>query len=232
MKDRKPHIYKTNNENFDQFAADFLYKTLKKIEKNIVGKINIALSGGTTPLPVLEKLKQQKIDWVRYNFFMVDERCVSIEAESSNFGNINKIFFKDIPAISFSMVSQDASFKESVEIYKANINEHVTKTGRDFAQFDLILLGMGDDGHAASLFPETEALFEEVETVIINNVPQLNTERITLTYPVILNASEIIVMVKGKSKENIIKEIYSGSNTAFPMEKIARGHSNLKWLLA
>jgi len=232
MKNKSAQIYKAGKVNFDEFAAAFLYKTLKRIETVVDGKINIALSGGTTPLPVLEKLKQQQINWERYNFFMVDERCVSIENEASNFGNINKIFFKDIPSKYFSMVLKDTSFTESVENYKATIKGQITKRVGSFAQFDLILLGMGDDGHTASLFPETKGLLEENETVIINKIPQLNAERITLTYPVILNSSEIIVMVKGKSKENIIEEIYSGNLKRYPIGKIAKEHSNIKWLIA
>jgi len=232
MKNKSGQIHKSGKVNFDEFAAAFLYKTLKRIETVVDGKINIALSGGTTPLPVLEKLKQQQINWERYNFFMVDERCVSIENESSNFGNINKIFFKDISSKSFSMILKDTSFTESVGSYKVTIKEQITKRVGSFAQFDLILLGMGDDGHTASLFPDTEGLSEENEIVIINKVPQLNAERITLTYPVILNASEIIVMVKGKSKEKIIDDIYSGKSVGYPMGKIAREHSNIKWLIA
>lgn len=232
MKNNPSKIYKVDKLNFDDFAADFLYKTLKKIENNVDGKINIALSGGTTPLPVLEILKLQKINWQRYNFFMVDERCVSIEAGSSNFGNIYKVFFRYISSKYFSMVEKNSSFTESVEIYKTNINKHVIKKSGAFAQFDLILLGMGDDGHTASLFPETEGLSEENEMVIINKIPQLNVDRITLTYPAILSASEIVVVAKGKSKEKIIEEIYAGTLKGYPMEKIARVHSNIKWLIA
>jgi 6-phosphogluconolactonase len=232
MKNKEPQIYKVDKVNFNDFAADFLYRTLKKIETAVEVKINIALSGGNTPLPILLKLKHKQLNLKRYNFFMVDERCVSITNDLSNFGNINDLFFKDIPSKYFSMVLRGVSFTESVENYKANINKHLTKRSGSFAQFDLILLGMGEDGHTASLFPETEGLMEENEIVIINKVPQLNTERITLTYPIILNASEIIVMVKGKSKESIIQEIYSGTCKGYPIAKIAREHSNIKWLIA
>jgi 6-phosphogluconolactonase len=232
MKNKEPQIYKVDKVNFNDFAADFLYRTLKKIETAVEVKINIALSGGNTPLPILLKLKHKQLNWKRYNFFMVDERCVSITNDLSNFGNINDLFFKDIPSKYFSMVLRGVSFTESVENYKANINKHLTKRSGSFAQFDLSLLGMGEDGHTASLFPETEGLMEENEIVIINKVPQLNTERITLTYPIILNASEIIVMVKGKSKESIIQEIYSGTCKGYPIAKIAREHSNIKWLIA
>ena len=71
----------------------------------------------------------------------------------------------------------------------------------NFPVFDLILLGIGDDGHTASLFPDTKGLNESKKVVIKNSVPQLNTERITLTFPVILNASKIIILAKGAAKE-------------------------------
>ena len=232
MKNKSAQIFKSTKENYADFASDFLHQTLKRIETVVDGKINIALSGGTTPLPVLEKLKLQRINWERYNFFMVDERCVPVNSELSNFGNINKIFFKFIPSKYFSMVQNDTSFIDSVTNYKMIIKEQVSKIVGSCPQFDLILLGMGDDGHTASLFPQTDGLFEENEIVIINKVSQLNTERITLTYPIILNASEIIVMVKGKKKAKMIERIYSNKNTRYPIGKIVREHYNLKWLIS
>lgn len=232
MKDKAAALYKTEVENFNEFATHFLYDKFKELEKTVQGEISIALSGGTTPLPILEKLKNENIDWRRFHFFMVDERCVPVTDDSSNFGNISKVFFKDIPSKAFSMVSEDeSSFVESVSFYKTEIQKHV-RCYVGVPQFDLILLGMGNDGHTASLFPETKGLLEETETVIINDVPQLNTQRITLTYPVLLNASEIIVIVKGKSKEDIITQLYADQGTIYPIDKIVKQHSNLKWLIA
>lgn len=231
MKNSKAEIYKKEEVNFNEFATDFLYTSLKQIENASGANINVALSGGNTPLPILESLKRKPLSWNRYNFFMVDERCVPVESDLSNFGNISKVFFNEISSKKFSMVIEGMSFSESIEIYESEIISHVKKINRSFPQFDLILLGMGDDGHTASLFPETEGLCEENKIVIINKIPQLNTKRITLTYPVIMNADQIIVIVKGKNKENIITEIYSGISKDYPIERIINQHTNLKWLI-
>ena len=231
MKRKQSEIHIYNEFNFEESISIFLFEQLKQIEIKSVGKINIALSGGNTPLPILEVLKKQKLDWQRYNFFMVDERCVPIDDSSSNFGNIAKVLFNHISSSNFSMVQKGFSYNESMTNYKRHLIENVPFNENGIPKFDLILLGMGDDGHTASLFPETEALLEENEIVIINKIPQLNTERITITYPVILNANEIIVIVKGNSKEKIIDELYSGNSKYYPMLKVVKSHPNLKWLI-
>ena len=97
--------------------------------------------------------------------------------------------------------------------------------------FDLILLGIGDDGHTASLFPETKGLYESEKGVIKNNVPQLNTERITLTYPVILNASKIIILAKGSIKNEILKEIKVGNGDHYPIAKIINSNVDTTCIL-
>jgi 6-phosphogluconolactonase len=229
---REPNIiFKERSINYNYFAGEFLLKTLIKFQKESKGKISVALSGGSTPLPILEILMTKKLDWERFNFFMVDERCVSLENSSSNYGNIYKIFFNKIQSNNYSMVQEGLSFNESIKKYKKDIIENVAIGENGFPKFDLILLGMGDDGHTASLFPNTNALIEKNEVAVINKVPQLKTERITLTYPTILNAIEIIVMVKGENKEEIISELYSSSSKKYPMLKIVEEHSNLKWLI-
>ena len=190
MKSNIPEIYRDNKFDFHEFASNILFEKLKKIETQSNQKINIALSGGNTPLPILEILKNKKLNWERFNFFMVDERSVPLESPLSNFGNIEKIFFQYITSSKFSMVQTGVSYDKSINDYKDSIVENVPIKENGFPEFDLILLGMGDDGHIASLFPGTKALIEEKEIVVLNNVPQLDTDRITISYPVILNAKE------------------------------------------
>jgi len=91
MKNKGPEIYKEKEVNYNEFAVAFLYNRLKELETNTEGKINIALSGGITPLPILKTLKDKEIKWERYNFFLVDERCVPLDSDLSNFGNIYKV---------------------------------------------------------------------------------------------------------------------------------------------
>ena len=178
--------------------------------------INIALSGGSTPLPIYEKLRTFNLKWKKIKFFMVDERCVSNTNPESNYGNIKKIFFDFIPSLNFPIINSELSYYESAAKYETLIRKHVNTVDK-FPQFDLIILGMGLDGHTASLFPETKALTEKKKLVVLNNVPQLNTNRITMTYPLILNSKKIILLIKGEKKRNVLKDELMDD---FPISKI------------
>jgi 6-phosphogluconolactonase len=218
-------------QNFNTFAADFLFNRFCELERNKKQNINVALSGGSTPLPILQLLKDYPLQWERYNFFLVDERCVPVTSSDSNLGNISKIFFDFISSTKFSMIRENYSSEESVQLYREQILQYVDVDKQGFSQFDLILLGMGDDGHTASLFPSTNALKIEHESIVLNVVPQLNTERITMTYPIILNAKEVILLFKGENKQKILQEIISGSNNAYPISRIINDHPCLTCLI-
>ena len=204
---------------FDSFSAEFLYNTLKKLTEN-KKNISIALSGGSTPLPILGILKEYKLNWEYFNFFMVDERNVSISSPSSNYGNIKRVFFNNINSSSHSMINDKYTIEECAINYKKLLRTIIPLGENGLPIFDLILLGIGDDGHTASLFPDTKGLNEGKKGVIKNSVPQLNTERITLTYPVILNASKIIILAKGIAKDKILKEIKMGKGDHYPITQI------------
>jgi 6-phosphogluconolactonase len=215
---------------FDSFSAEFLYNTLNILSKN-KKNISIALSGGSTPLSILSILKEYKLNWEYFNFFMVDERNVSISSSSSNYGNIEKVFFRYVNSASHSMINDNYSIEECVINYEKLLCSKIPSLENSFLIFDLILLGIGDDGHTASLFPDTKGLNESKKVVIKNSVPQLNTERITLTYPVILNASKIIILVKGAAKDKILKEIKMGKGDHYPIARIINSNVDTTCIL-
>ena len=215
---------------FDSFSAEFLYNTLKTLSEN-KKNISIALSGGSTPLPILSILKEYKLNWEYFNFFMVDERNVSISSSSSNYGNIEKVFFRDVNSSSHSMINDNSSIEECAINYEKLLCLKIPLGEINLPIFDLILLGIGDDGHTASLFPDTKGLNESKKVVIKNSVPQLNTERITLTYPVILNASKIIILAKGVAKDEILKEIKMGKGDHYPITKIINSNVDTTCIL-
>ena len=232
MKNKIPNLLKINQLEFNERVSEFLFVKFGNLERSIKDKrINVALSGGNTPLPILRLLKNKKLNWERFNFFMVDERCVSIRNSASNFGNIKKVFFNNLSSSFFSVIQNNLSLTQSINYYKEMMLNNINITEEGLPQFDLILLGMGDDGHTASLFPGTIGLKENKEWVILNKIPQLQKDRITLTYPVLLNAKDIVVIVKGDSKKKIIKELYSNSTTKYPMQKIVDEFENLNWLI-
>ena len=182
-------------------------------------------------LPILSILKEYKLNWEYFNFFMVDERNVSISSSSSNYGNIEKVFFRDVNSSSHSMINDNYSIEECAINYEKLLCSKIPLGENSLPIFDLILLGIGDDGHTASLFPDTKGLNESKKVVIKNSVPQLNTERITLTYPVILNASKIIILAKGAAKDEILKEIKMGKGDHYPIARIINSNVDTTCIL-
>ena len=224
-------IYKPTLEDFNTFSANLLSDTIKKTLDKSSNEIFIALSGGNTPISILKILKYKNIDWKRISFYMVDERCVLPNDISCNFNNIKKVFFNNISSKYFSMIEEGVSFEKASKNYQLLLDKNLPKSKLGVPVFDLILLGMGNDGHTASLFPETNALKEQFNFVVLNDVPQLKTQRITLSYPVLLASKEIIVLFKGEKKEQIVEEIYSNNGISYPIDKIVKEHSNFKWII-
>jgi 6-phosphogluconolactonase len=214
---------KNNLQNIKTFKPDEFVVESSKILKTIINDllledntINIALSGGSSPLPIYEALSTQNLDWNRINFYLVDERCVSTKSEQSNFYNISKSLFNSIPSNYFSMVENDLTYKQAAINYEKLIKKNVRIVNK-LPQFDLILLGMGIDGHTASLFPNTEALNNNQDLVVLNPVPQLRTERITMTFPLILNAKKIVLIANGEEKKMVLNNLF---NNNYPISKI------------
>lgn len=223
-------IYKKSNSEFNNFTADFLLNKLTELQ-NKKEKNNIALSGGNTPLPILDILKNHSVQWNKFNFFIVDERCVNLNDPSSNFGNIKKVFFDHIPSNNYSILQDNLSIKESLDQYIEIINNKLRLDETGIPIFDLIILGMGEDGHIASLFPETKALDEKKKIVVENFVPKLKSSRLTMTFPILENALEIIVFIKGRAKEQIFNQLYSEKSKNYPILKLVKAKVKIIWII-
>ena len=227
MKNRDKNIFTTNLQDFNVFSANFIKDRLEAIvNKN---KINIALSGGSTPLPILNILKGFNLNWDNINFFLVDERIVNVNSNESNYKNINEIFYKYISSKSYPIIQENFTLDEMVLAYNKHICKNVNFIKPNLPKFDMIILGMGDDGHTASLFPNTEALNERDEYVVKNYIPQMNSHRITLTFPTLLACEEIIILIKGKEKIKIFEEIILGKGKKYPVSKLMS--SKLNWVI-
>lgn len=220
----------SKEQNYSIAAADYLEKTISAISKT-KEKVFIALSGGSTPLPILEEIRKRELNWEQFYFFMVDERTVPINDPDSNFGAISKVFMDHISSKSYSMVQENMTNEGSIFNYLAIMKDLMPHNEAGFPVFDLMLLGMGDDGHTASLFPGTLALDENEKVVVENYVPQLNTSRITLTYPTILSAKELVVLIKGEAKRQIYEDIVAKTGASYPIQKIAFERNDLKWII-
>lgn len=220
----------SKEQDYNVVAADYIEQLIATLTIS-KEKVFIALSGGSTPLPILEELSKRALAWDQLFFFMVDERIVPLNDSRSNFGAISKVFLDRITSKSFSMVQEVMSTHETINAYESTMRDLMELNAEGFPVFDLILLGMGDDGHTASLFPRTLALKENSRWVVENKVPQLNTRRITLTYPTILSAKKIVVLIKGETKKKIYEEIVSNTETLYPMQKVMLEREDIDWIL-
>ena len=220
----------SKEQDYNVVAADYIEQLIATLTIS-KEKVFIALSGGSTPLPILEELSKRALAWDQLFFFMVDERIVPLNDSRSNFGAISKVFFDGITSKSFSMIQERMSTHETINAYESTMRDLMELNAEGFPVFDLILLGMGDDGHTASLFPRTLALKENTRWVVENKVPQLNTRRITLTYPTILSAKKIVVLIKGETKKKIYEEIVSNTETLYPMQKVMFEREDIDWIL-
>lgn len=194
-----------NIEEISQKVADIIEK--QAAEKEI---LTLAVSGGSTPETLFSLLATRPIDWKKVHIFWVDERFVPAESEFSNYGNAYKIWLSkiNIPEQNIHRIkTKKASAAEAALDYEKELSDFFNAL---LPRFDIILLGMGDDGHTASLFPDSAALEEKKRAVI--NVPPPTTakpavERITLSFPAINNSVRKIFMISGEKKKAMALDI-------------------------
>lgn len=214
-------IMANNKTNFVKLVGDRLVEDLNRLAIKQT-EINIAISGGSTPIDIFKYLLEIDFkNWSKVRFYWVDERFVSPEDKDNNATNALKIL-QELSECSFYKID---TLKESAELsakYYAEFLNNTLPIKNKFPYFDLILLGMGDDGHTASLFPNTGVLNESKRSVASVFVEKLNSYRITLTYSTILNAGKRYVLFGGEKKQKIFSEIKSNviSSNQYPIKKI------------
>ena len=195
---------------------------------------SLALSGGSTPEPVYRRLTEEPyrsaIEWPKVRIYFGDERCVPPDSDQSNYHMAQGAMLTRVP------ISPQNVFRMRGEI---DPNQAAIEYGRLLKErfedggLDLVLLGMGDDGHTASLFPETEALNETKHRCVANFVPKLNTWRITLTAPFINKSDAVMFMVSGAGKSQRVAEVLEGplDPRRLPSQMIHPVNGRLTWLL-
>jgi 6-phosphogluconolactonase len=205
----------------------------------------IALSGGSTPRPLYERLAEdQDIDWRKWHLFWGDERSVPPTDPQSNYQMVREALLDRLLTPPGLVVRMGGELPpdEAALRYEQSVRELVPSFRVDVEngmplpfvpRFDMIVLGMGDDGHTASLFPHTQALGERERLVVANRVPQLNTTRITFTYPLINAARRILVLVSGEKKAAALHEVLSGpmDPQQWPIQAISPLKGQLIWLV-
>ncbi|HZY42412.1 MAG TPA: 6-phosphogluconolactonase [Anaerolineae bacterium] len=220
-------------------------------------RFTVALSGGSTPHALYEILARddQSFAWDKVHFFWGDERCVPPDHAESNFGLAHRVLLTKVNVLEQNVHRihgeenpQQAAIGYEHELRKVfgeqlKPNEPQSRSvaaramssgGIDlFPRFDLILLGLGADGHTASLFPQTSAIHEQRRWVIANHVEQLHTDRITLTPPVINRAQQIIFLIAGSDKAPALRSVLQGQRdpNQYPAQIVKPVSNGLTWLV-
>ena len=217
-------------------AAAALFARLARDAAEARGRFAVALSGGSTPRPVYERLAREPcrdgIDWNRVHVFWGDERCVGVEDPRSNAGMALAALLSaaPIPPAQIHAVRCAESPEIAALAYEKELKSFF---GRGPPRFDLVLLGLGEDGHTASLFPGSPALAEPVRWVAAVRRSGENLDRVTLTPPAINGAAEVVFLVSGRSKAAILKEVLEGAGDPerFPAQRIRPSNGTLRWLV-
>ena len=218
-------------KNFAPEAANFILNAAHNALGER-GEFRIALSGGNTPRPVYTHLATVAHDlpWERVIITFGDERCVPPDNVQSNFrmARENLIAPAAIPEKSVLRMRGELEPHLAAQEYQDDLDVLATQRGEHIYQHDLILLGLGDDGHTASLFPHTAALEETNRRVVANFVPKLNSWRLTFTLPLIDHARHICFLVSA-SKGPLIDRVLSG-DTNYPAARV-NPTGKLTWIV-
>jgi 6-phosphogluconolactonase len=203
------------------------------------GRFTIALSGGSTPknlYTLLATNARTSLPWDRMFFFFGDERHVPPTDPESNYRMADEAMLSKVPVVPsnvFRVQAENPDAKAAAEAYEQTLRKFFTLEAGPFPAFDLILLGMGPDGHTASLFPGTEALNEKSKLVVANWVEKLKTHRITLTLPVLNAARGVAFLVSGTDKATVLKSVLEGDapGEQYPAKLVRPAQGKLMWLL-
>ena len=194
----------------------------------------LALSGGSTPRPSYELLAEDpfrsRVDWNKVEIYFGDERCVPPDSPQSNYRIANEALLSrvPIPAGNVHRIRGEIDPEEAAKEYGRMLRERCGDGGG----LDLVLLGMGPDGHTASLFPGTQALRETLHRCVANFVPKLNAWRVTLTAPFINRSDEVMFLVAGADKSQILSKVLEEARDVerYPVQSIRPG-GRLIWLV-
>ena len=220
-------------ENFVADAAAFILEQARKAiaERN---EFRIALSGGNTPAPVYGRIAVEAYDlpWESVRFTFGDERCVPPDDPQSNFRMARENLFVPaaVPEKSIMRMRGEIDPKIAAQDYEDQLNAIATGRGELIYQHDLILLGLGDDGHTASLFPRTAALDEMTRRVVANFVPKLDAWRLTFTFPLINHARHILFLVGTSKNLQLIERVLAGDRQ-FPAARVNPVAGEVTWII-
>lgn len=203
------------------------------------GRFHVVLSGGSTPETFYTALARdygERVDWSKVQFFFGDERCVPASHPESNFGRANASLFLplQIPPAHIHRMKGEENPEAAAREYEETIGTVLNVSYDQFPRFDLILMGLGQDGHTASLFPGTPAVNEGVRWVVPGTAPSGIRARLTLTLNVINHAAVVLFLVAGQNKTHITRTILepaSADTSRYPASLVRPEQGRLLWFL-
>jgi 6-phosphogluconolactonase len=203
------------------------------------GRFTIALSGGSTPrnlYTLIAANASASLPWDQMFFFWGDERHVPLNDPDSNYRMAKETLLSKVPippANIFPVPAENPDAAAAAQAYEETLRKFFALAPGDFPRFDLILLGMGPDGHMASLFPETAALQEKSRLVVANWVEKLNNSRITFTLPVLNAARCVAFLVSGADKAAVLHEVLEGKapGEKYPSKLVRPSAGKLIWFV-
>lgn len=236
----KIHVSADPGELTRTAAEEFVRRAAKAIESN--GRFTVALSGGSTPKGLYTLLASEadpfrgQVPWGNIHFFWGDERHVPPDHPESNYRMVHDALLSQVPVPTdhvHRIPAENPDAGKAAEEYEEALCEFFGLDEGEWPRFDLVLLGMGPDGHTASLFPGTAVLNERKRLVAATWIEALNAYRITLTPPVLNNAACIILLISGQEKAETLRAVLTGDfqPVLLPVQLIRPGHGRLLWLV-
>jgi 6-phosphogluconolactonase len=226
-------ILQTATDLFEAAAAEFAALASAAIRAN--GRFAVALSGGSTPRTLYSLLATKpNIPWEKICIFWGDERHVPPDQPESNYRMANEALLSRVPARQeniFRIHAEEKDAAAAARQYEQTLKDFFNLSPREFPRFDLIFLGVGPDGHTASLFPGTSALNEKDRLVVSNWVPKFNTDRITFTFPVLNAAACVIFLLSGADKAATLQEVLENKSADLPSQKVRPANGKLIWMV-
>jgi 6-phosphogluconolactonase len=219
-------LYRTAAEEFSRSAESAIADH---------GRFCVALSGGNTPKGVYGQLAAQKRDslpWNKVFVFFGDERHVPPEDPESNYRMARESLLSKVPIPEENVhrILAELPAPAAAVQYEMDMRSFFRLPAGSWPRFDLILLGLGDDGHTASLFPGSPALTEQSRIVVANFVEKFNGYRITFTFPVLNHADQVVFFVSGKSKAQIVKTIFTPGEASYPAQGVRPESGKVLWI--
>lgn len=206
----------------------------------------VALSGGSTPQALYELLAdpaepfRAQVEWDKTHFFFTDERHVPPDHADSNYRMVNEAMFSRVPVPSANVhriLSENPVAHDAAKAYEIDLRNSFSGLRRSFGEaipaFDLLLLGLGEDGHTASLFPHSSALEETDRLVVAPWVEKLNSYRVTMTLPVLNNGKSVVFLVTGASKARVLRALMNTDPNPdlYPTQAVRPIRGELLWLV-